>query len=209
MKYALLTALLVLLPAASCSSVGYGDPNAVETINIDFGSTDLQSLAGKMSESLTTDAQLNYLDHPGKSEDKRIVVYMGGIENRTSEHIDTEGIRDAIQTSLMKGGKFRFVAGQKGQSEIGDQVAFQQGSGRVDPTLAKAFGKQLGADVVVYGTLRSIEKHKGRSIESGGYKTDNVYYQFVLQCDNITTGEVIWMEQHELTKKAKTGLFGG
>jgi uncharacterized protein (TIGR02722 family) len=200
--------LVLALPLTACSSTRYEDPDKVETVTIDYGSTDLQSLAGAMSQSLTASPGLNYLDHSGKGEDKRVIAYMGGVENRTSEHIDTQGIMDSIQTSLFKTGKFRFVARKQGQSEIGDQVAFQQGSGRVDPAQAKAFGKQLGADVVVYGTLRSIEKHKGRSIESGGTKKDDVYYQFVLECVNIETGETLWMEQKELRKVQKTGLFG-
>lgn len=200
---------LLLVPLGACSSVGYGDPNAVETVNIDYGSTDLQSFAAKMVESMNTAPSLNYLDHPSKGEDKRVIVYFGGIDNATSEHIDTTSIRDSIQTSLLKGGKFRFVSGTQGQKEIGDQVAFQQGSGRVNPAQAKAFGKQFGADVVVYGTLRSIEKHKGRSIESGGIKKEDVYYKFTLQCDDIETAEVLWMEEKELRKTAKTGIFGG
>jgi penicillin-binding protein activator len=200
--------LFLFLPIGACSSVGYGDPDAVETINIDYGSTDLQSFAAKMVESMNTAPSLNYFEHPGKTQDKRVIVYFGGIDNATSEHIDTGSIRDSIQTALLKGGKFRFVAGKPGQQEIGDQVAFQQGSGRVDPTQAKAFGKQLGADVVVYGTLRSIEKQKGRSLETGGMKTDDVYYKFTLQCDSIETAEVLWMEEKELRKTAKTGLFG-
>jgi uncharacterized protein (TIGR02722 family) len=204
----LLPLTLLLFPLAACSSVGYGDPNAVETINIDYGSTDLQSFAAKMVESMNTAPNLNYLDHPGKGDNKAIVVYMAGIDNSTSEHIDTGSIRDSIQTALLKGGKFRFVSTKQGQQELGDQVAFQQGSGRVNPAQAKAFGKQLGADVVVYGTLRSIEKSKDRSIESGGYKKEDVYYKFTLQCDSIETAEVLWMEEKELRKTAKTGLFG-
>jgi uncharacterized protein (TIGR02722 family) len=208
MKSKLLLSLF-LIPLGACSSVGYGDPDATETINIDYGSTDLQSFAAKMVESMNAAPSLNYLDHASKGADKRVVIYFGGIDNSTSEHIDTTSIRDSIQTALLKGGKFRFVAGTQGQKEIGDQIAFQQGSGRVDPAKARAFGKQQSADVVVYGTLRSIEKHKGRSLESGGMKTDDVYYKFTLQCDDVETAEVLWMEEKELRKTAKTGLFGG
>ena len=52
---------------------------------------------------------------------------------------------------------FRFVSDPKGQAEVADQVRFQN-EGRVNPEMAKKFGKQLGADIVLYGTLRSIEK---------------------------------------------------
>jgi uncharacterized protein (TIGR02722 family) len=200
---------VALVLVAGCSSVAYDDPDRVETLTIDYGSTDLQELAGAMVDSLITAPALNYLENPGKGDDKRVIVYMGGVDNRTSEHLDTEGITDKIRTHLLKSGKFRFVAGDQGQDEIGEQVRFQQGSGRVNPEMARSFGAQLGADVVLYGVLRSIDKHKGRSIESGGMSKDDVYYQFVFNCVNIDSGEFLWSEEKELRKRAKTGLFGG
>lgn len=205
-----LTLLSILLACTACSSVEYDDPDKVETLNIDFGSTDLQTLAGDMVDSLIVSPQLNYIQHDYDDKgDARIVTLMGGVENRTSEHIDTQAITDKMRVKLLNSGKFRFVAGDQGQSEIGERVSFEQGSGRVDPEKARAFGQQLGADVIIYGSLRSIEKEKGRSIESGGTKKDDVYYQFVLSCVNIDTGEIVWGEEAELRKTAKTGLFGG
>jgi uncharacterized protein (TIGR02722 family) len=190
-----------------CSSVKYGDPSETETVNIDFGSTDLQTFTKKMVHSLIDTPALAYLDGPGKREDKRVFVYMGGVDNRTKEHIDTEAITDSIRTELLQSGRFRFVADQKGQDQIGEQVRFQN-DGRVNPEEAKKFGKQHGADVIVYGSLVSIEKTKGRSIESGGSKLEDVYYLFVLNAENIETGELVWSEKQEIRKKQRTGLFG-
>lgn len=200
--------ILALTFVAGCSSVKYGDARATETVNIDYGSTDLQTISTEMVRSLADAPQLAYLDHEGKGTDKRIIVYMGEVRNETSEHIDTAGITDSIRTELLKSGRFRFVTGDQGQDEIGEQVRFQQGSGRVTPEMAKAFGKQLGADMILYGNMRSIEKKRGRSVESAGGKVEDVYYQFVLNAVNIETGEIIWAEQTELRKTAKTGLFG-
>lgn len=207
MKTTSLCLTLALALAAACTStIRYDDPGKVETINIDFGSTDLQQLAGSMAESLGGAQQLNYYEKQG--DDKRIVIYSAGIENRTSEHIDTGGIMDSIRVALLKSGKFRLAATQQGQDELAEQVRFQQGSGRVDPEQAKAFGRQLGADMVLVGTLRSIEKSRGRDLEGGGSKVDDVYYQYVMELVDITTGETIWAEQKELRKTKKTGLFG-
>jgi len=201
-----LFALVGLLGA--CSSIGYDDPGRTETLTIDYGSTDLQTLAGGMVESLVAAPALNYLDTSGKTDDKRIIMYVGDVENRTAEHIDTQGITDKIQNQLLKSGKFRFVAAGAGQDEIGDQVRFQQGSGRVREDMMREFGKQFGADVILYGTLRSIDKKKGSSIESGGTRKQDVYYQFVLKCVNIDTAEILWIEEEELRKTGRTGIFG-
>lgn len=199
---------LCLALVAACSSVRYDDPGRVETLTIDYGSTDLQTLSAEMVESLISSQSLNYLDSSGKAEDKRIIVYTGSVENRTNEHIDTQGITDKMQTALLKSGKFRFVAEKAGQAEIEDQVRFQRESGRVREDMMRSFGKQLGADVILYGTLRSIDKRKGSSLESGGTRKEDVYYQFVLKCVNIDTAEILWQEESELRKTGRTGFFG-
>lgn len=207
MKTKLLLLLAALVPLVSCSSTKYGDARATETVNIDWGSTDLQTFSEAMVKSLLNAPQLAYLDGPGKRDDKRVIVALGGIQNRSSEHIDTGAVSDSIKTELLRSGRFRFVAVGAGQDEIGSQVRFQN-DGRVNPEMAKQFGKQLGADVILYGTLRSIEKRKGRSIETAGVKAEDVYYLFVLDAVNIETGEIIWSDKGEIRKTQKTGIFG-
>lgn len=206
MKLTSLLIALAVVGATSCSSTRYGDPTDEETLNVDYGSTDRQRFADTMINSLLESPGLRYM--PNGGDDPRLKIYMGGVDNRTSEHIDTLGITDAIRVSLMQSGRFRFVTPEQGQEELAEQVRFQQGSGRVDPNQAKAFGKQLGADVILFGRLFSIEKKKGRSFESGGVKTERTDYQFVLEAVNIETAETIWIEQREITKTQKTGLFG-
>jgi uncharacterized protein (TIGR02722 family) len=200
--------LLTLAASSGCSSTRYGDPKETETVNVDWGSTDLQTFSSKMVQSLKDSPSLAYFDRPNKGDDKRVICYMGGIRNSTAEHIDTTGVSDAIRTELIQSGRFRFVVDTAGQQEIGDQVHFQQESGRVDPKEAMAFGKQHGAEVVLYGTLRSIEKHMSRSLESGGSKFEDTYYQFVLNAANVESGEIIWSDKGEIRKSQRTGLFG-
>ena len=204
----LFLAALPLLAFGACSTVAYDDPDKVETLTIDFGSTDLQTMASNMVTSLNSAPQLAYLENPSKGSDKRVIMLMGGVNNRTTEHIDTEGITDSVRSALLQGGRFRVVVAKQGQEEIGDQVRFQQGAGRVDPSQARSFGKQLGAEVVLFGTLRSIEKTKGRSLENGLTKKEDVWYQFVLECTNIETGEIIWSNIKEIRKGEKKGIFG-
>ena len=39
-------------------------------------------------------------------------------------------------------------------------------------------------------------------------RLEDVYYQFVLNCVDIETAEIIWTQEEELTKRARIGLFG-
>lgn len=192
---------------SSCSSLKYEDPGATDTVTIDFGTGDLQVLAADMVDSLTASPALARYDATGRT-DPRVVLVLGGVENRTSEHIDTSGITDEMRVRLLQSGRFRVASAERGQDAVGDQVRFQQGSGRVDPATAKAFGAQVGADLVIWGTLRSIEKERGRSIASGGTKTALQDYQFVLTAADITSGEELWANSKYIRKLEKTGIFG-
>ena len=211
MKTSTTTTVFILcfgLLGSACSGTRYKNAQDSETLNVDWGSTDLQTFSQHMVDSLIEAPALGYLVGSGKGDDLRVIAVMGGVENRTDEHIDTSGITDSVRASLLQSGKFRFVGGQPGQDELGEQVRFQQGSGRVNPEMAKAFGKQLGADIVVYGTLRSISKTKERSLETLGAKTKDQYYQFVLSCINIESGEILWSNEEELRKTQVISLFG-
>ncbi|MEM6675073.1 MAG: penicillin-binding protein activator LpoB [Planctomycetota bacterium] len=203
-----LTTTLVLA-AFGCSSTSYEDPDKVETVNADWGSTDLQTFADYMTESLVESSGLTYMDSESKGADKRIIVAFGGIQNETREHINTDMISRRIQSNLLETGKFRFVARKEaaGQDEIGDEIRFQQGTGRVDPATAKAFG-QLGAEVLIYGALSDISKGTPRSFESGGSKSRDVYYQFYMSAVNIETGEILWAKEEDIRKEQTIGLFG-
>lgn len=207
-RHLIALSLLVLAFDPACSSTRYGNPNDPETLNKDWGATDLQQVTQEMVKSMIEAPQLAYLADANKGQDQRIRLYMGGVKNATSEHIDTSAITDKIRTNLFNSGKFRFVGDASAQQEVSDQVKFQTEAGKVDPTQVKQFGKQLGAEVVLYGTLRSIEKKKGRSIESGGVKTEYVYYMLTLNCVNVETNEIIWTNEKELTKTQRTGLLG-
>lgn len=187
--------------------MGYQNPSKSELVTIDFGSTDLQTLAGDMMVSLEDAPALMYMENPGKDADKRVILFIGDVENRTAEHIDTAAITDKIQTQLFKNGKFRLVAGKQGQAQISDQVRFQQ-SGAVREEMMRTVGRQLGADVVLYGSLRSIDKKRSASLESAGRTTRDKYYQFILRCVNIETAEILWQNEVELRKRSKTGIFG-
>lgn len=185
--------LFSLAPALfSCKTeIKYGSAGDVETVTADFGSTDLQLIAEKMTQSL--------LRHPVLEGDKRPVVAMGSIDNRTNEHVDTALIMSKVATALLGSGKVRFTADQSGQTEIGREIAHQQ-SGAVSADTARAFGKQVGAKYVLYGRLASIDKKAGN--------VRDLYYNFSLTLVDVETALIEWKEEKEIrkvTEKAKIG----
>lgn len=192
--YVLVLALAVLSVGgcATTPAVTYGDAEQVETVTVDFGSTDLQMIAEKMVNSL--------LATPLLQSGERPVLYVHRVKNRTDEHIDTKSITDKIRVTLLKSGRVRFSAATEMNDEILQQLEYQTREGIVDPRTAKSFGHQVGADYFLYGEVVSIKKASGR--------VKDVYYKLTLNLVNIETGLIEWADEKEIRKQAKRPLVG-
>ena len=188
----MLGAALVL--GGCASKVDYGDAQARETVNTDFGSTDLQMIAAKMVDDMLVFPPIVQL-----TQSRRPVVFVDSIKNKTTEHIDTESITDTIQSKLLNSGKFRFVDMTKVES-VREQLDYQSESGLVDPNTAAQMGRQIGAEFMMYGNFSSIVKRDGN--------TKDVYYKFTLKLMNIQTGIIEWANEKEIRKTRSKSLFG-
>ncbi|MDX1452577.1 MAG: penicillin-binding protein activator LpoB [Oleiphilaceae bacterium] len=184
---------LFLSACASGPKVTYGDATAVETTTTGFGSTDLQTIAATLVDDLLTFPPIVQM-----TAERRPVVFVDKIKNKTTEHIDTESITDSIQTKLLKSGKFRFVD-MTAVKAIQEQLNFQMDSGMVDPAKAVAFGKQTGAEFMLYGNMSSIVKRND--------STKDVYYKFTLKMVNLESGIMEWAGEKEIRKTGEKQFF--
>ena len=183
--------LSLVLLAACAKRVEYGDAAAVETLTVDFGSTDLQMIAGKMVQSL--------LASPVMQEGTQPVIQVSRFRNKTDEHIDTKAISDKIRTALLQSGRVHFAAGEV-RDEIIEELEYQRGSGYVDEGTRTRIGKMVGADYLLMGEITSIRKKSGR-------ETD-LYFLVTLNLVDIETALIPWSEQQEIRKAAKRALIG-
>lgn len=184
-KWLTLAVVVIAVSLGACGTkVQYGDPTAVETLTVDFGSTDLQMIAEKMVQSL--------LSAPVIQEQHRPVLQVATVKNKTNEHIDTKAITDKIRTTLLNSGKVQFTAAEVRQ-EILDELEYQRASGYVDPETRKPVGKQVGTDYLLTGEIASIAKRKD--------DTRDVYYKVTLNLVDLETGLIAWAEEKEIRKR--------
>ncbi len=187
-----LAAGLALMASGCATQVSYGDARETETVTVDYGASDLQSMANKMVQSLLTS--------PGAREaGGRPVLFVDNLRNKTSEHIDTEAITDTVRTRLLRSGKFRFVDMSRVQA-VKQQLEYQSQSGMVDPAAMVRLGKQTGAQYMLYGNLSSIVKDNG--------KVKDVYYQMTMNLMELKSGELVWADQQEIRKQRRKGTLG-
>ena len=131
-----------------------------------------------------------------------MIVYP--IVNETSEHISTGGISDAIRLKLIQSGKYRFI--NERQRENIQKEAIYQDQGYVDPDLMVEWGRQLGADYILSGTLRSIKKEQPKQWRL--HKKERIYYSLDLTMTDLKTGEMVYADQAELAREASRPVIG-
>lgn len=195
MRYFISVFFISTLLLSGCStSTRYGDATAEETVNTDFGSTDLQRIAVKMVDDL-----LAFPPMVQVTSIKRPILFVDTIKNKTTEHIDMESITDTIQSKLLNSGKYRFVDMTQ-VDKVRAQLDFQNNSGMVNKNTAAQIGKQFGAEYMLYGNMASITKQDG--------DTRDVYYKFTLKLLHLETGLIEWTSEKEIRKTKDKRWFG-
>ena len=168
-----------------CSkSVRYGDPKGIETVSIEFGSTDLQKVAEEMTRSLLV-SQLVV-------EGNRPLITVQDVKNLTSEYIDTRAITDSIRTELARSGVVRFVVDEEAMAQQVSELDRQQEGEYYDQEMIAEKGKMLGAAYRLEGSIRSIVKQNS--------DVKDVHYKVNLQVWEIRTGILEWSDETDIRK---------
>lgn len=164
------------------------DPN--ETIDLSGRRNDSDSRL--VSEEMIGDVLTSaWLPRYTKANDKRPVVVVGLVENKSHEHINSETFIKDIEKAIIRDGNIRLVVAGEKRNELRKERAEQQDY--ASPETTKKWGKELGADFILQGTINSIvDAYKKQKV---------VTYQIDLQLTNIETNEVVWMGDKKIKKQ--------
>ena len=176
-----------LLVACSGPQVRYGDAKQVETVNADYGSTDLQMIAEAMTRSLLQSKAIS------GSKDAPIVT-LADVKNKTSEYIDTRVITDKIRTQLLKSGQVRFAVSVSEMQNQTEELKRQNQSGLYKNSTISKTGNMQGAQYRIEGSIASIVK-TNKDVK-------DVYYVFNLNLINNESGLIEWADEKEIRKTA-------
>ncbi len=194
-----LVVLSALTLGSGCSvfraSVQNEDVNKAGAKPMDTGYdfADLRLLA----EAVNTDLVMSPI-----IEKKPIMVIMG-IENRTDEHIDTKAITDTIRTKLINEGKANFI-----NESRRDTLMKEQGYQLVNctPETQTLIGKQLGARYMLTGSLIKIKKDTPKQLSLS--RKEQVFFQLTVEVTDLQTGLIAWTTQKERVRGASKPVLG-
>lgn len=190
LAWALVAATLALAACQNLSSpvirfdrqVNYGDAKGVELVTNEFGSSDLQMIAEKMTGSLLETGIFQ----------GRPTVTISTVKNKTSEYIDTTNVMNSIQTALVKSGKVRFVRSIKEMQAGVDELQRQNQSGLYKQSSTAKIGNMTAAKYSMEGELTSIVKQSA--------STKDVFYKFTLKLFDVEEGTIEWQDEKEIRK---------
>lgn len=170
------------------------DPNETIDLSGRWNDSDSRLVSEEMIGDLLTSAWIpKYL----KANDKRPVVVVGLVENKSHEHINSETFIKDVEKAIIRDGNIRLVVAGEKRNELRKERAEQQDY--ASPETTKKWGKELGADFILQGTINSIvDSYKKQKV---------VTYQIDLQLTNIETNEVVWMGDKKIKKQISDKIF--
>lgn len=125
-----------------------------------------------------------------ESHGKKPAIIVGLVKNRSSEHIATETFINDIEREFINSGKVRLVQGGEFREELRAEKADQQNNASLETV--KRFGRELGADFIMQGSVNSITDANTRE--------KVVYYQVDMELTNIETNEKVWVGSKKIKK---------
>ena len=184
-------ALLVVPFVFGCSpSIKRVETNLVKDVGGGWNDTDAQMVAAEMiNDCLNAGWYNKTLLKLGKEP----VVIVGTVSNNSMEHINTDVFVEEIQRALINSGKVEFVASKSERGEVRTE-RLEQDEFASEET-RKAFGKEIGADFMLNGTLNSVVDKSG--------KKALVFYQVNMKLINLETNQIVWNGQKQIKKYVK------
>lgn len=196
-KFAVIALILSSVGMTACGPRQFVKGEYDENVN------DTNLLTDKWSESdmqvAVRDLVASAVAHPAIAQAKRPpIVMVTRLQNKTSEHIDTQSIADMFTAELMRSGKTQFVD-KAAREDIAEEYDYQD-SGMVSRETKKGKGGQVGADFIMNGRIDSIVQEAG--------KEKTVYYKMTMNLTNLKTGLIQWTDYKQLRKQFKKKRVG-
>jgi hypothetical protein len=187
-RFLLFLSFLFLLSCAR--SVTRVDPSSEIDLSGRWNDSDSRKVADQMIHDLFTSRQF---DEYAKTLGRKPVIVMGIIKNKTSEHIDVSNYIKKIELVIHNSGLADLVEADEFRDKLRQERADQQDF--ADPATVARWGKELGADVMLFGEMNS---------ETDVYQKKRVTnYLTTLFLTDVETNRRIWYGQQEIKKFVK------
>jgi len=186
-KSALATTFFVTIALACTRTVTRVDADKQIDLSGRWNDTDSRLVAEEMAKDMLNRPWRSDFE---KSKGKKPVFIVGVITNKSHEHIEAETFIKNIERECVNTGLVRVVQNselrEKMRTERADQQQFSS------PETTKKWGKEMGADYMLFGTINSIVDTYN--------KKQVTYYQVNLELADMETNELVWIGEKKIKK---------
>lgn len=169
----------------------YDDTERENLLNDSWSETDMQNAVKSLVDSMMAHQTIVRANTPP-------LVMVTSLQNKTSEHIDTQSIMDMVRVELMRSGRVEFID-KEARQDVADEYEYQN-SGMVAEESKKGPGGQAGADFIINGRLDSIVQEVG--------KDKTVYYKLTLNLTNLKSTRIAWSDYKQIRKVFRKKTVG-
>lgn len=150
----------------------------------------LQEFMQRAEEMVAHNPAANYKNK------KKPTIVVGDIKNKSFEHIESDTFIKDIERNVINNGSIRIIANSTFREKLRNERSSQAGFSTTESQ--KHFGKELGADYMMFGTINTI-------VDAS--EDDRViFYQINLELVDLETNEVVWIGEKKIKKyRSKTG----
>jgi len=189
-KIAVVLCVFLLLSSCETTKVKRVEPGTQKELSGYWNAVDVKIVCESLVKDCLSSARVN--QEIKARGNKKPVVIVGKFKNASDEHIDTEIITSIMENAIFNSGKLDFVAGGDTRNSLRAEKQDQQ-SYASEATTA-AIGKEIGADFMMTGSVRTIVDREGnRSVRT---------YFVTAELTNIETNARMWIGQdNSITKE--------
>ena len=183
----LLIGIIILGGCSASKQVTRVDADTTIDLSGRWNDTDSRMVADDIIQDCLTHPWIN--DH-GISTGGKPVVIVGGIRNKSMEHIPVATFITDIERAFINSGKVRTVSSASERGEMREERADQGEFSAIETV--KRMGRELGADYMMTGEINTIEDREGGD--------QVIFYQTDLTLTDIETNEKIWIGNKKIKK---------
>jgi uncharacterized protein (TIGR02722 family) len=184
---AVLFAAVILVSACKSRKVERIDPTQQTDLSGRWNDTDSRLVSNEMiSDAMARPWRTDFT----ASKNRKPVIIIGTIKNKTTEHIETETFIKDMEKAFINSGLVSVVQAGEARKELRDERNDQQTFSSEETK--KKWGREKGADFILNGVMSSIVDEYG--------KNKVVYYQVNLELTDLETNEKVWLGDKKIKK---------
>lgn len=130
-------------------------------------------------------------------------IAIRGIENRTTEYLDTKALTDTMRTRLIQSGRVQFVNVER-REDLAKEQGYQ--AAHAAPGTAVEIGQQAAARYMLTGSIVEMTQQSPRQVRVS--KTKERFYQLTVEVTDLRTGVITWTTQVEFARAERQPLIG-